>query len=63
MENTVLIEQLNQLVTEIAKFTEKGNKAAGARARKMSLNVTRLLKDFRKSSVAWSRENKKVRKA
>ncbi|MCD8208741.1 MAG: histone H1 [Bacteroidales bacterium] len=30
---------------------EKGNKAAGARARKAALNLMKLLKDFRKVSV------------
>ena len=31
---------------------EKGNKAAGARARKASLSVEKLLKEFRKKSVS-----------
>ncbi len=31
---------------------EKGNKAAGTRARKAALELTKLLKDFRKVSVA-----------
>lgn len=30
---------------------EKGNKAAGARARKAALNLMKLMKDFRKASV------------
>ena len=30
---------------------EKGNKAAGTRARKAALELTKLLKDFRKVSV------------
>ena len=30
---------------------EKGNKAAGARARKAALNLMKLMKDFRKVSV------------
>lgn len=30
---------------------EKGNKAAGVRARKASLNLQELLKEFRKASV------------
>ena len=30
---------------------EKGNKAAGARARKAALNIMKLMKDFRKASV------------
>ena len=30
---------------------EKGNKAAGTRARKAALNISKLMKDFRKASV------------
>ena len=30
---------------------EKGNKAAGARARKAALNLMKLMKDFRKESI------------
>ena len=30
---------------------EKGNKAAGARARKAALNLMKMMKDFRKVSV------------
>ena len=30
---------------------EKGNKAAGTRARKAALNVSKLMKEFRKASV------------
>ena len=30
---------------------EKGNKAAGARARKAALNLMKMMKDFRKESV------------
>ena len=30
---------------------EKGNKAAGARARKAALNLMKLMKEFRKQSV------------
>lgn len=31
---------------------EKGNKAAGTRARKYSLQIEKLMKEFRKSSIA-----------
>jgi hypothetical protein len=34
---------------------EKGNKAAGARARKAALNLMKLMKDFRKVSVEASK--------
>ena len=49
---------LNQINAEIEAFqknaaaqAEKGNKAAGTRARKAALNISKLLKDFRKASV------------
>ena len=35
---------------------EKGNKAAGTRARKAALELTKLLKDFRKVSVEESKK-------
>ena len=31
---------------------EKGNKAAGTRARKASLEIEKLMKEFRKASIA-----------
>ncbi len=34
---------------------EKGNKAAGTRARKAALELCKLLKDFRKVSVDYSK--------
>ena len=50
-----LIEKIN---AEIALFQQnahlqanKGNKAAGTRARKNALNIAKMMKDFRKSSV------------
>lgn len=36
--------------------TEKGNKAAGTRARKASLELEKLLKEFRKSSIEDSKK-------
>ncbi|MFD2965798.1 histone H1 [Sphingobacterium bambusae] len=35
---------------------EKGSKAAGGRARKSSLNLEKLLKEFRKSSLEESKK-------
>lgn len=35
--------------------TEKGNKAAGTRARKTSLELEKLLKEFRKASLETSK--------
>lgn len=50
-----LVEQIN---AEIVLFQEnanlqvtKGNKAAGTRARKNALNISKLMKEFRKASV------------
>ena len=51
-------ELVDQIKAEYAVFEEnaeaqvvKGNKAAGARARKAALNLMKLMKDFRKASV------------
>ncbi len=55
-----LVEQIN---AQIAAFQEnaelqvvKGNKAAGTRARKAALELSKLLKDFRKVSVEESKK-------
>lgn len=57
MEN--LIQQINaayaEFQTESAKFLT-GNKAAGTRARKATLNLDKLHKEFRKQSVAHSQK-------
>lgn len=54
-----LIEKIN---TEFEAFktdadlqSEKGNKAAGTRARKSTLNLEKLLKEFRKISLESSK--------
>ncbi len=51
-------ELLDQIKAEIEIFVKeadaqatKGNKAAGTRARKAALNLSKLMKDFRKVSV------------
>ena len=53
-----LIEQINEqiaLFTENAKAqVEKNNQAAGTRARKAALELSKLMKDFRKASVEAS---------
>lgn len=50
-----LVEKINAQITvfqeESAKQLEKGNNAAGGRARKASLELTKLFKEFRKESV------------
>ena len=54
-----LIEQINEqiaLFTENAKAqVEINNKAAGTRARKAALELSKLMKDFRKASVEASK--------
>ena len=52
-------EILKQSAELFASFTtdansqlEKGNKAAGTRARKASLEIEKLMKEFRKASLA-----------
>ena len=50
-----LVENLIQLFSEFQKDAaaqvEKGNKAAGTRARKTSLAIEKSLKEFRKVSI------------
>lgn len=55
-----LIEKINAAFetfkTESDSLTEKGVKAAGARARKSTLELEKLLKEFRKVSVEESKK-------
>ena len=54
-----LIEKINAEIETFQKNAEaqceKGNKTAGTRARKASLELTKLLKDFRKASIEFSK--------
>ena len=56
---TELYETLNNLwedfQTNHRAFTEKGNKAAGGRARKAVGEVKKLVTDYRKASVSESK--------
>ena len=51
-----LVEKINAEFAEFSKNAEaqlvKGNKAAGTRARKASLELEKLMKEFRKASLA-----------
>ena len=54
---------VNKIKAECAAFAtdadlqvEKGNKAAGTRARKSSLDLEKLLKEFRKASLVASKK-------
>jgi len=53
MKNTITKAQelFAAFETDATLQLEKGNKAAGARARKAALELSKLLKDFRKVSV------------
>jgi len=48
----VCIDTFNE---NVEAHVEKGNKAAGARARKATLELTKLFKEFRKQSIELSK--------
>lgn len=47
--------EFEAFVTDASLQVEKGNKAAGTRARKSSLDLEKLLKEFRKVSIGESK--------
>lgn len=50
------IKELNEaFMADAALQIEKGNKAAGTRARKASLELEKLMKEFRKASLEASK--------
>lgn len=55
-----LIEKINAEIetfkTDAGLQLEKGNKAAGTRARKATLELTKLMKEFRKVSLEESKK-------
>jgi hypothetical protein len=48
-------EQMNVFTENATQQVEKDNKAAGTRARKASLELEKMLKEFRKASVDASK--------
>ena len=58
MEELVIkiIAEFEALVADANLQIEKGNKAAGTRARKSSLDLEKLLKEFRKASLEASKK-------
>ena len=58
MENLVakIKEEINVFVENADAQVVKGNKAAGARARKAALDLMKYLKEFRKGSVAEAKK-------
>ena len=55
-----LIEKIKELsetlISEATQQAEKGNKSAGTRARKVSLELEKALKEFRKVSLEESKK-------
>ncbi len=51
-----IVELSESFIADGAEFKEKGNKAAGARARKASLEMGKLFVDYRKATVAESKK-------
>ena len=55
-----LVEKIQEkyaaFATDAALQVEKGNKAAGTRARKVSLELEKVLKEFRKVSLEESKK-------
>ena len=49
-------EMSDALLADAALQAEKGNKAAGTRARKASLDLEKVLKEFRKVSLEESKK-------
>ncbi len=49
-------EMSEALLVDAAAQAEKGNKAAGTRARKASLDLEKVLKEFRKVSLEESKK-------
>ena len=52
---TKIKEMSDALLADAALQAEKGNKAAGTRARKASLELEKVLKEFRKVSLEASK--------
>lgn len=56
MNSTELYNKITELYATFsedgAEFKEKGNKAAGARARKASLEMGKLFGEYRKATIA-----------
>ena len=55
-----IVEKINEAIAAFQKDAalqvETGNKAAGARARKVSLEIEKLMKQFRKDSIEASKK-------
>ncbi len=55
-----IVEKINEAIAAFQKDAalqvENGNKAAGARARKASLEIEKLMKQFRKDSIEASKK-------
>jgi septum formation inhibitor-activating ATPase MinD len=58
MEQVVkeIVESYETMIKDAKAQIEKGNKTAGTRARKASLELEKLLKDFRKKSIEAAKQ-------
>jgi len=58
MENLVfkIKEAFDSFAKDANAQIEKGNKAAGTRARKASLELEKMMKEFRKASLEFSKK-------
>ena len=54
-EDTINHNQFNDFKENHSTFSEKGNKAAGGRARKAIGEIKKLVTDYRKASVSESK--------
>ena len=54
---TQICELFDQFSKDANLQMEKGNKAAGTRARKASLEVEKLMKEFRKESLTYQQQS------
>ena len=51
-----IVDSYNAMIEDAKAQIEKGNKAAGTRARKASLDLEKMLKEFRKLSIEASKK-------
>ena len=47
----ILLQQIDARINEFTHEAKKGNKAASRRARKLSLEIEKLMKQYRKESI------------
>lgn len=58
-----LTSKVNELKTNLSKFVEKNNNAAGSRARKNAQELKKMLQDLRVDILAKQKDNKAKKKS